>query len=128
MARSDRSRDCSGQAAVELALTMPLLTVFLLLILQLALLGRDAVLVSHAAREAAREAAVTARADRIQEAGRAAGGLRPSRLTVRPGPRGAPGTRTTVAVSYRSPTEVPLIGRMVPDVTFRASATTRVEM
>ena len=46
-----------GQASVELALLLPLLVLLLLVILQVGLLGRDVVLVTHASREAARAAA-----------------------------------------------------------------------
>ena len=47
-----------GQAAVELALALPLLALLALALLQVTLVVRDQVLLTHAAREAAREAAV----------------------------------------------------------------------
>ena len=53
------SRD-RGQAAVELALCLPLLFIFLLGIVQLVVIVRDQLAVQLAAREAARAAAVAA--------------------------------------------------------------------
>ena len=58
-ARSDR-----GQATVELALVFPVLVLFLLALVQTALVARDAVLVQDAARAAVREASVDAGSDR----------------------------------------------------------------
>ena len=51
-------RGDEGQAAVELALVLPLVVALLLAVVQVGLIVRDQVLVVHAAREAAREAAV----------------------------------------------------------------------
>ena len=47
-----------GQATVEVALLLPLLALLLLAVVQVGLVVRDQVLVTHAAREAARAAAV----------------------------------------------------------------------
>ena len=49
-----------GQAAVELALALPVVVVLLLGMLQVALVGRDQLAIELAAREAARAAAVSA--------------------------------------------------------------------
>jgi hypothetical protein len=38
-----------------------------------------------------------------------------------------PGGRLTVTVSYRSPTDVPLVGQLIGDRTVTAEATMRVE-
>src|SRR3546814_8222662 len=46
-----------GQASVELALLLPVVVFLLLAVLQVGLLARDLVLVTHASREAARAAA-----------------------------------------------------------------------
>ena len=54
-ARSDR-----GQSTVELALVLPVLVLFLLALVQTALVARDEVLVQDAARAAVREASVDA--------------------------------------------------------------------
>jgi hypothetical protein len=98
-----------------------------LVILQIGLLGRDLVLVSHAAREAARAAAVDADPGAAEAAARAAGGLDADRLTVRVSGRGEPGTRVQVTVTYRAGTEVPLVGGLLGDRTLRSSTTMRVE-
>ena len=50
----------AGQAAVELALLLPVVVVLVLGVLQVALVGRDQLALELAAREAARAAAVSA--------------------------------------------------------------------
>jgi len=116
-----------GQATVELALVLPLVVALVLLVLQAGLVGRDQVLVVHAAREAARVAAVDADAGAPSAAARAATPLDGSRLRVTVGPRGGPGSIVRVEVSYRCPTDVPLVGRFAGDVELHASAAMRVE-
>ena len=57
-----------GQATVEVALLLPLLATMLLAVVQVGLVVRDQVLVTHAAREAARAAAVDPTEDAAREA------------------------------------------------------------
>ncbi|HVF13487.1 MAG TPA: TadE family protein, partial [Acidimicrobiales bacterium] len=116
-----------GQAAVELALVLPLVAILLLTLIQVGLIVRDQILVIHAAREAAREAAVDAGAEVPGRAAKASSTLEADRLTVESSGRGGPGSRVRVRVSYRAPTDVPLVGGAVPDITLEASATMRVE-
>jgi Flp pilus assembly protein TadG len=120
--RSDR-----GQATAELALSLPVLVVMLLGLVQAGMLARDQILVTHAAREAARAAAVVDDRSAIERAAIEAGPLDRHRLTVEVGPRGAPGSRVTVDLAYVTSTRVPLLGQLVPDVTLRARASMRVE-
>jgi Flp pilus assembly protein TadG len=117
-------RDELGQAAVELALATPLVVVLLLALVQIILVGRDQVAVIHAAREAARAAAVAA--DPVGEAQRAAresSGLAPERLSVQV----RAGANVQVSVSHRTPTDVPLVGGLIGDLTVQATATMRHE-
>jgi hypothetical protein len=120
-----------GQAAVELALVLPLLALLALLLLQVALVVRDQVLVAHAAREAAREAAVDADPARPRAAALAGARLDPDRLEVEVRPVGSPsrqpGGRIEAIVRYRSPTDVPLVGALVGDVRLAARVAMRVE-
>jgi hypothetical protein len=116
-----------GQATVELALLLPVVVLLLLVILQVGLLARDVVLVAHAAREAARAAAVDDAPGAAREAAEEAGGLDGDRLSVRATGRGEPGSRVRVEITYRAPTDVPLVGALVGDRTLRATATMRVE-
>lgn len=102
-----------GQATVELALGLPVVCIGVLLVLQLALVGRDAVLVTHAAREAARAAAVDPSAGSARAGALAStSALDPARLDVRLR-RG--GGRVTVEVRYRAITGLPMVGVLVPD-------------
>jgi Flp pilus assembly protein TadG len=119
--------DGGGQAAVELALVLPLVMVLVLAVVQVGLVVRDQVLVVHAAREAARRAAVDPAPTAALEAARQAADLAPDRLTVVTSGRAGPGSRVVVQVRYRSPTDVPLAGSLVGDVTLNARATMRVE-
>ena len=122
-----RGRDDGGQATVELALVVPLVVMLALALVQVALVVRDQVLVIHAAREAAREAAVAEGTDRARDAALASGGLDGDRLRVEVGARGRAGSRVRVQIRYDAPTRVPLVGELVGDVALHASATMRVE-
>jgi Flp pilus assembly protein TadG len=112
---------------VELALLLPIVVLLLLAVLQVALLGRDVLLVAHASREAARVAAVEPDAAAARRAAIASSGLRPDRLEVRVSDRGGAGSRVRVEVTYRSPTSIPVVGAFLGDRTLRATVTMRVE-
>ena len=120
-------RGQEGQATVELALALPLLVLLALLLLQVGLVVRDQVLVTHAAREAARQAAVDPDKARVRDAARQSANFDDHALTVSMDGRGQPGSKVRVTVTYKSPTNVPIIGAMIDDVTLRATATMRVE-
>ena len=120
----DRTGREAGQATVEFALIMPLLVLLTLAIVQVGLLVRSRVLVTHAAREAVREAAVGGSDSEVRAAAAAAGPLSPDRLAVTITTRGG---RVHVAVRYDAPTDVLLVGPLLGDVGFDASATMRLE-
>lgn len=122
-----RDREDGGQASVELVLVLPLVVLLLLTLVQLGLLVRDQILVVHAVREAAREAAVDPAPDAPRRAALASSTLAGSRLTVTSTGRGAAGSRVRVEVAYRAPTAVPVLGAALGDLTLRATATMRVE-
>ena len=125
--RAPIGRGDRGQASVELALLLPVVVLLLLAVLQVGLLARDVVLVTHASREAVRSAATDADPAAARQAAAASSGLDVDRLTVTVGNRGLPGGRVRVEVVYRATTRVPLIGRLVGDRTIRSEATMRVE-
>jgi hypothetical protein len=116
-----------GQAAVELALVLPLLAVLALALLQVGLVVRDQVRVTFGAREGARQAAVDENRRDVRRAVLASTGLDADRLDVELRGRGPPGGRTTVVVRYRAPTELPLVGRLAGDVHLEGVAAMRVE-
>lgn len=119
-----------GQAAVELALVLPLLVALLLTVVQVVLVARDQILVVHAARAGARQAAVApdvaATRQAVLDAG--AGGLQATRVTVEVTPAGRSGPVVTVTVRYHAPTEVPLVGSLLPDVLLNARASMASEL
>jgi Flp pilus assembly protein TadG len=116
-----------GQATVEVALILPVLATLLLAVVQVGLVVRDQILVTHAAREAARSAAVDPSPGAARAAAVDGSGLPAARLQVAVSDRDGPAGRVRVAVAYRTPTDVPLVGRLVGELTLRAEATMRVE-
>lgn len=116
-----------GQASVEVALLLPLVATMLLGVVQVGLVVRDQVLVTHASREAARAAAVEPTEAAARDGAEEAARLDPARLAVELDGSTQPGGRLTVTVRYRSPTAVPLVGALVGDRTLSATATMRVE-
>jgi Flp pilus assembly protein TadG len=122
-----RGKGDEGQSAVELALVLPLVALLLLAVVQVGLLARDQVLVVHAAREAARQAAVDPSPEGPKKAAIAGSNLDAGRLDVAVSGRGGAGSRVRVEVKYRAPAQVPLVGPALGDVTLEADATMRVE-
>jgi hypothetical protein len=118
-----RRRPQGGQATAEFALVLPFLLLFLLLVVQVALVARDYVLVVHAARAAVREASVDAGDGRVRAA--ATHVLEGARVDV--GPRGAVGDPITVTVRYTVHTDVPIIGALLPDREISSTSVMRVE-
>ena len=116
-----------GQAAVELALVLPLLALLLLGMVQVGLVVRDQVLLTHAAREAAREAAVDPAPPGIRRAALSAGPLEPGRLSVAMVAAGPEEVRIGVQLRYASATDLPLVGPLLPDVVIESRASMRKE-
>jgi Flp pilus assembly protein TadG len=124
------SRACrrdQGQASVELALVLPLVVFLLLTLVQGGLLVRDQILVTHAAREAARAAALDDDIAAMEAAATSAGPLHADRMQVDISGRHGAGSQFTVRVTYRAPTNVPLVGQLLGDFALHASASMRAE-
>ncbi|MGH2684016.1 MAG: TadE/TadG family type IV pilus assembly protein, partial [Actinomycetota bacterium] len=118
----------AGSAAVELALVLPLALIAALALLQVGLLGTDELAVSQAAREGAREAAVTWDEARVEEAALRGGSLPEDRTEVEVDRRGTVGDPVTVRVRYRAPLVVPFVEWLFPDeVELSSEATMRQE-
>lgn len=113
------ARRDAGQAAVELALALPIVVLVTLAVVQVVLVVGDQVAVELAAREGARAAAVAV------DPGAAAAGAASAAVALEPLDVSAADTggRVTVTVTYTSRTDVPLIGRLVGDVPLQASVT-----
>jgi hypothetical protein len=107
---------------------LPVLVLGALLVVQVARVAADHLAVHHALREAARRAAVEPDRGAVTAAAvGAAPGLDPTRLTVELGPERARGDLVSVRVGYRSPTGVPVVGRLVGDIDLAATAVVRIE-
>ena len=117
-----------GQATVEFVMVLPLVVVVCLAVVQVAAVARRDVLVAHAAREAARAAAVesdsTEAATAAREAAVRSGGLDASRLEVIVS-RDVDDVHVTVR--YEDPTDVAMVGRLVRSVTLQERVTMRRE-
>ena len=116
-----------GQSTVELALLLPVVCLLLLAVLQLGVVGRDLVLVTHAAREAARAAALDDAAGAARLAALASSPLVEGRLSVSVSRQTGPTARVRVELTYRVPTRVPLVGALLGDRSVTATATMRIE-
>jgi Flp pilus assembly protein TadG len=112
-----------GQAAVEVALALPIVVLLVLGVVQVVVVARSQISVELAARQAARAASVAAApADAGRRAAEQATSLRPLDVTVTTN-----GELITVTVSYRDPTDAPLVGTVIGDVQVTASVTMRGE-
>jgi Flp pilus assembly protein TadG len=116
-----------GQATVEFALVLPVLVLFSLIVVQAGLVAKDQLLVHHVAREAARAAAVDPTAAAARAGATSASNLDDGRMSVLLVGGSDRGDKATATVTYQSPTNVPLVGRLVGDVMLSASVTMRVE-
>src|SRR2546421_11436748 len=110
-----RRRADGGQAAVELALVLPLVALLLLGLVQVGLVVRNQVLVVHAAREAARQAAVDPSTAAARQAAVAGSGLLSDRLEVTLSGRAGPGSRVRAEVRYRDRITAPPVGAALRD-------------
>lgn len=109
-------RSQSGQSTVELALVVPLLMVFVLVVLQIVGVLRDAVALTAAARSAARRAMVDPAPATVRSAATGETRLSADRLSVVVTGGATPGSHLTVVVRYRAPTDVPVVGAFIGDV------------
>ena len=117
----------SGQATAELALLLPVMLIIVLAVGQLVLIWRSQLLVTQAAREAARIGAVSADPSAIGDAARGASGLDPGRVEVIILERGAPGGLVVVRVQYFPVDRLPIVGAATGSVVVSATATMLVE-
>ncbi|HUR48804.1 MAG TPA: TadE family type IV pilus minor pilin [Acidimicrobiales bacterium] len=116
-----------GQSSVELALSLPILFLLLMALLQVTVIARDHIQLTHAAREAAREAAVSDNRSAPRRAAIARSELEPGRLTVQVTGQRQGSRRVRAKLTYEVPTKVPVVGILVPDVTLKAEAAMRRE-
>jgi Flp pilus assembly protein TadG len=116
-----------GQATVELALVLPVVVAFALAVIQVGVLVHDQLLVTAAAREAVRAAAVSESGSDARRAAGAIGGLAEGRLQVDVRRDAGEGGLVHVRVDYRAATDVPVVGALLPEVSLSATAVMRGE-
>lgn len=113
-----------GQSTVEFALVLPLVVLLMLGLLQAGLLLRDQLMVSGAAREGAREAAVSADPERVEAAAERAAPALDIEVEIERGDRRGDPAQVKVSAP---PTRVPMVGAIVSGLTVSSSAVMRVE-
>jgi Flp pilus assembly protein TadG len=115
-----RRRSQRGQATVEFALVLPAVVIVMLLLFQVLAVGRDYLLVVHTTREAARAAAADPNGDDavavVQHS------LPGARLALH-----RSGETITAEVRYAAKTDMPIVGRMLPDVDLRSALAMWIE-
>ena len=110
--------DQRGQAVVELALVLPVVVMFVLGALQVAIVARDQLALEFVAREAARAAAVSADPHgAASSAAHRVTSLAPIDVAV-----SVAGDVVRVSVRYVNATDVALVGAAIGDVTLQATA------
>ena len=115
-----RRAGSQGQATVEFALLLPVAVVALLVIAQIGLVVRARVVLTHAAREGARIAAVGGSDAEVTAAAVDSGSLDPAQLTVGV-TRDA--TVVTVLLIYEMETNVSVVGAILNDPQMSSVAT-----
>lgn len=117
-----RSACNRGQSTVELALVTPVFFMLLLYVAQLGLLLNQKIVVTHAAREAARAVVVLNNPDAARQAALLSGNFQADRLQVRvmesidDSTSSNSASSITVTVIYTAPTDIPLVGQLIGDV------------
>jgi hypothetical protein len=107
-------------------MAMPFVVVLVAVVVQVSLLARDRARLVHAAREAIRTAMVEGPSAAVSDA-RAATGLDVDRLDIAVEGGRAPGERVVVTVRYRAPTDVAIVGSLLPDVVMEERLVSRRE-
>jgi Flp pilus assembly protein TadG len=107
--------DERGSAVVEFALVMPLLLLVALALVQIAVIGRDRLVLEHAARAGARQASVDPDDAAVRQAvDDAVPPLDPAGVAVEIDRGGTFGDPVVVRVGYDVPVAMPLAGWLLP--------------
>lgn len=126
LGRDVRSRPNLGQSTVEFALILPLVFAVFWLGLECLLLGRDTLLVQHAAREAARITAVGGSVDDAIAGARSRSGLG-SDVLFQLSAGSEAGSDAIATATLAESRRLPMIGRLAPRLRLEATVTMRVE-
>ncbi len=126
-ARGNGQKDQTGQATVEFAVCLPLVLFLFIGLVQLGLVARDQILLTHAAREVARRAAVEDKSANSATQVADAAGLDPKRLKIGVTPASRTSDKVIAQLSYRSPVRVVLVGRLLGEITLVSRAAMRHE-
>jgi Flp pilus assembly protein TadG len=110
-----RRGDERGSAVVEFALVMPLLLLVALALVQIAVIGRDRLVLEHAVRAGVRQASIDPDDAAVRQAvDDAVVPLDPAGVAVQIDRGGTFGDPVVVRVDYDVPVAVPLAGWLLP--------------
>ncbi|NQY56287.1 MAG: pilus assembly protein [Ilumatobacteraceae bacterium] len=115
-------RDDRGQATVEAALALSLFVVVVLAAAQIAVVVRNEIAIELAAREAARAATVAADAAHAAQVAAERATSLPVAVSTRRST-----DAVTVTVTYATPTDVAILGRLLPPIEHRVTVTMTIE-
>lgn len=117
------TQDEQGQATVEIAVVIPVLAIFLMLIIQVGVVVRQHMLVAHASREAARALSVD------NDKGKAKDLVNKiiSEPKIKLDRPNTAGEYLNVEVSNVVKSPLPIVGELIPDITVKSKTTMRVE-
>lgn len=120
-----------GQSATEFALVLPLILMVILVIIQMGIVVNAQLIITHAAREGARDGSVTNSNMKIRESViNSAGTLDKDsmNISIQPSSGRKIGDYITVTVNYNPPIIFPGIELVFPNsISLRSSATMRIE-
>lgn len=119
-----RRKDETGQAAVELVLSLPIVFFLFLLVAQVGLVMERQLLVVNAAREGARTGAVNDDVNIVRNTTQERLKLDKSRTSIEVTQKGE---FIRVHIAFRDPTNVFLIGPLLPDITLQGAVEMRRE-
>lgn len=120
-----------GQSAIEFALVLPVILIIILVIIQSGIVVNAQLIITHAAREGARDGSVTNDNFKIMSSIRnSTGTLNQEMLSISISPSSGRriGDYITVNIKYRPPLVIPIIRSFFPDsICLKSSATMRIE-
>ncbi len=124
--RSSLSSPCpAGQATVELALLLPLLVVFVMLIAQFAIVANHQLALWQVTRDAARVASLTTSPNDAVRSVVERNAIAGVQATIEDVVQSD--AKTLIRLKYRERTTLPLLGAFLPDLTLRAEVVMATE-
>jgi len=121
----------NGQSATEFALVLPIILIVILVIVQSGIIVNAQLVITHAAREGARDGSVTNNNSKIVNSIRNSTRILDHdmlNISIDPSSGRKIGDYLTVSIEYKPPIVIPIIKSFFPNnICLRSSATMRIE-